>query len=64
MIQDPSVFARSALDAFQTSFALAAQVSQNPSAFMDWAFKSVSSAINVVLSSANQSEASRKAFCS
>ena len=55
MIQDPSALARSALDAFQTSFALAAQVSQNPSAFIDWALKSVSSAINVALSSSNHS---------
>jgi geranylgeranyl reductase family protein len=60
-IQDPNALARSALDAFQTSFALAAQVSQNPSAFMDWAFKSVSSAINVALSSSNQSDTSHKA---
>lgn len=58
MIQDPNVFARSALDAFQTSFALVGQVSQNPSAFIDWAFKSVSSAINVALSSSNHSESS------
>lgn len=61
MIQDPSALAMSALDAFQTSFALAAQVSQNPSAFMDWAFKSVSNAINVALSSSNYSESSHKA---
>ena len=62
LIQDPSSLARSALDAFQTSFALAAQLSQNPSAFMDWAFKSVSSAINVALSSSNYSESSHKAY--
>ncbi len=61
MIQDPSALARSALDSFQTSFALAAQVSQNPSVFMDWAFKSVSNAINVALSSSNHSESSHKA---
>ena len=60
IIQDPSALARSALDTFQTSFALATQVSQNPSAFMDWAFKSVSSAIDVALSSSDHSEDSHK----
>ena len=61
MIQDPTSLATSAFDAFQTSFALVGQVSQNPSAFIDWAFKSVSSAINVALSSSNHSESSHKA---
>ena len=60
LIQDPSALAISALDTVQKSFALAAQVSQNPSAFMDWAFKSVSNAINFALSSSNL-ESSHKA---
>jgi hypothetical protein len=60
IIQDPSVMAKSALEAVQTGFAVAAQVAQNPVAIFDWALKSVNSAINVAATSFNYPETPRK----
>jgi hypothetical protein len=60
MVQDPNVIAKSALEAIQTGFSVAAQATQNPSALFDWAVKSVASAINVALASSNYKESTQK----
>ena len=52
---------KSTLEAMQAGFAVAAQATQNPSAFFDWAIKSVTSAINVAVTSSNYSESIQKA---
>jgi menaquinone-9 beta-reductase len=59
MVQDPSVIAKSVLEAVQAGFAVAIQASQNPAALFDWAIKSVNSAINVAATSFNYSEVPR-----
>jgi hypothetical protein len=61
IIQDPSVMAKSALEAVQTGFAVATQSTQNPFAIFDWAIKSVTSAINVAVTSSNFTESTKKA---
>jgi menaquinone-9 beta-reductase len=61
IIQDPNAVAKSALEAMQAGFAVAAQATQNPSAFVDWAIKSVTSAINVAVTSSNHLESTQKA---
>ncbi len=61
MVQDPNAMAKSALDALQTGFAVAAQATQNPSALLDWAIKSVTSAIDVAGISSIYTQIPRKA---
>jgi hypothetical protein len=60
MGQDPNVLAKSALETIQTGFEVAAQAIQNPSALLDWAIKSATSAINVAVASSYFTEAQRK----
>jgi menaquinone-9 beta-reductase len=60
MVQNPNALAKSALDTIQTGFAVAAQVAQNPSAFFDWAIRSVNSAVNVAVASSSYTEAPKK----
>jgi menaquinone-9 beta-reductase len=59
MVQDPNLLAQSALETIQTGFEVAAQAIQNPSALLDWAIKSATSAINVSVISSNFTEAPR-----
>ena len=61
MVQDPNAMAKSALDALQTGFVLAAQATQDPFALVDWAIKSVTSAIDVAAISSNYVASPRKA---
>jgi hypothetical protein len=60
MVQDPNLLTQSALETIQTGFEVAAQAIQNPSALLDWAIKSATSAINVSVISSNFTEAPRK----
>ncbi len=60
MVQDPNVIAKSALEAIQTGFSVAAQATENPSALFDWAVKSVASAVNVALASSNYTGSTQK----
>ncbi len=60
MVQDPNVIAKSALETIQTSFLVAAQAAQNPSALLDWGIKSVASAINAALASSNYAGSTQK----
>ena len=60
MGQDPNVIIKSTSEALQTGFAVAAQAMQNPSALLDWAFKSVTSAINVAVASSNETDITQK----
>lgn len=62
LVQDPNAIVKSTLDAIQTSFEVAAQASQNPSALFDWAIKSVTSAINVAVASSSYSETTKKSM--
>ncbi|HEX7481953.1 MAG TPA: geranylgeranyl reductase family protein [Candidatus Bathyarchaeia archaeon] len=64
LVQDPNAIVKSTLDAIQTSFEVAAQASQNPSALFDWAIKSLTSAINVAVTSSNISDSSQKSTAS
>ncbi len=61
MVQDPDAMTKSAMDALQTGFSLAAQATQDPSAFFDWAIKSFTSAIDVAIKSSNYAVSPRKA---
>jgi geranylgeranyl reductase family protein len=57
MVEDPNAMVKSTLEAVQTGIAVAAQATQNPSALFDWAIKSITSAINVAVTSSNYTEA-------
>jgi menaquinone-9 beta-reductase len=60
MLQDPNLLVKATSETIQAGFAVAVQATQNPSAFVDWAIKSVNSAINVALASSNYTETPRK----
>ncbi|MGE5533283.1 MAG: geranylgeranyl reductase family protein [Bacillota bacterium] len=58
---DPNMMAKSMLESIQTGCAVANQLTQNPSALFDWAIKSVTSAVNVAVSSSNHSKSRERA---
>jgi menaquinone-9 beta-reductase len=56
-IQDPNALAKATIEALQTGFEITIQATQNPYAFINWAIKSMTSAMNVAIaSSSNYSE--------
>jgi menaquinone-9 beta-reductase len=52
-IQDPNTIAKAALESLQTSVEITTQVLQNPLAFINWAFKSASSAAELAIASSS-----------
>ena len=60
LVQNPNLAVKSSLETLQTSFDIIIQATQNPSAFFDWATKSMASAINAASASSNYSGSSPK----
>ncbi len=60
-IQDPSTIAKATIEALQTGFEMTSQITQNPSAFINWAINSTASAINLAIAASSQfSESTQK----
>ena len=60
-IQDPNAVAKATIETLQIGFEISVQAMQNPSAFINWAIKSTTSAINLAIaSSSNTSENAEK----
>lgn len=53
-MQDPNAMAKTTIEALQTGVDISIQAMQNPVAFLNWAVKSTTSAINLALSSTNR----------
>jgi flavin-dependent dehydrogenase len=61
-IQDPNAMAKAIIEALQNGLEITIQAAQNPSAFLNWAIKSTTSAINLAIASpSNASEKPKKA---
>ena len=52
-IQNPNAMAKATIEALQTSVDISIQAMQNPAAFLSWAIKSTTSAINLAKASTN-----------